>query len=253
MPTFTSFDGLTIAYDEWGDAGGTPPVLLHHGFVADANLNWVLPGIVDALVADGHRVVAPDARGHGRSDHPHDASFYGEANMARDVSALVDRLGADEVDLVGYSMGSVVSLLVAAQDPRVRRLAIGGVGSGILDCGGVDRRALDNVTLAAALRADDPSTIADLAAAGFRAFVDAVGADRTALAAHADVVHTDPIPLERITAPTLVLAGVDDDLAAEPGRLAAAIPGAVLTMVPGDHLGAVATPELLAALRSFLS
>lgn len=253
MPTFTSADQLTIVYDEWGDAGATPPVVLHHGFVADANLNWVLPGIVDALVADGRRVVALDARGHGRSDAPHDASYYGEANMARDVSTLLDVLGAVEVDLVGYSMGAVVSLLVATREPRVRRLVVGGVGSGILDCGGVDRRALDNVALAAALRADDPSTVPDAAAAGFRAFVDAVGADRLALAAHADVVHRDPIPLDRITAPTLVLAGVDDDLAAQPERLAAAIPGAVLTTVPGDHLGAVAAPELVAALRSFLA
>ena len=63
MNSFKTWDDLQIAYQEWGGEGRTlsPPVVLHHGFVADANANWVVPGIVDALVAAGHRVIAPDA------------------------------------------------------------------------------------------------------------------------------------------------------------------------------------------------
>lgn len=111
----TTSDGLQLVYYEWGEHGEGPPVVLHHGFVANARANWEGPGVVQALVGAGRRVVAADARGHGDSDKPHDAARYGEARMAEDLATLVDTIGAGEVDLVGYSMGAVVSLLL---DPR---------------------------------------------------------------------------------------------------------------------------------------
>ena len=87
MKTFKTWDDIQIAYQEWGGAtASSPPVVLHHGFVADANANWVAPGVVDALVAGERHVVAPDARGHGRSEKPHDPSRYGEQLMARDLA-----------------------------------------------------------------------------------------------------------------------------------------------------------------------
>lgn len=252
MKQFTADDGVDIAYDEWGHPSDRPPVVLHHGFVADAQLNWVGPRVVEALVDAGRHVVALDARGHGRSGKPHDPARYGEARMAADLRALVDVLGAAEIDLVGYSMGAVVSLLAATDDSRVRRLVVGGVGAGIVELGGVDTRVLDNDALVAALEADDPASVADPEAAGFRLFADAIGADRRALASHAAVVHASPIALERIGAPTLVLAGDDDPLATRPHVLADAIAGARLERVPGDHLGAVADPRFRTLLVAFL-
>ena len=111
MRSFTTWDGIAIAYQEWGEQASLPPVVLHHGFVADANANWVLPGVVGGLVAAGRRVVAPDARGHGSSEKPHDPGFYGEQRMARDLAALLEVIGGGQVDLVGYSMGAVVALI----------------------------------------------------------------------------------------------------------------------------------------------
>lgn len=122
---FTTWDGIRIAYQEWGDAG-SPPVVLHHGFVANADANWLLTGVVDALLAAGHRVIAPDARGHGASDKPHDPVSYGEHLMARDLVVLLEIVQAPQVDLVGYSMGAVVSLIYAAEHERLRRLIVGG-------------------------------------------------------------------------------------------------------------------------------
>lgn len=252
MKQFTADDGVEIAYDEWGHPTDRPPVVLHHGFVADAQLNWVAPRVVEALVDAGRHVVALDARGHGRSGKPHDPARYGEARMAADLRALLDVLGAAEVDLAGYSMGAVVSLIAATDDSRVRRLVVGGVGAGIVELGGVDTRVLDNDALVAALEADDPASVADPEAAGFRLFADAIGADRRALAAQAAVVHATPIALERIGAPTLVLAGDDDPLATRPHVLAYAIAGARLERVSGDHLGAVADPRFRALLVAFL-
>jgi len=249
---FTSWDGTEIAYRQWGVGWFGPPVVLHHGFVADAFVNWVFPGIVDALVGAGRHVVALDARGHGRSGKPYDPASYGEAVMAVDLRALFDRLDAEEVDLVGYSMGAIVALIAATQDPRVRRLVVGGVGAGVIEVGGVDTRVISNHVMRAALEADDPGRIDDPGAAAFRAFADAVDGDRRALAAQAASVHAAPIPLERITAPTLVLAGDVDPLAVRPQVLAEAIPGACVQLLSGDHFGAVTDPDCAQAIVDFL-
>ena len=227
-------------------------MVLHHGFGASAKLNWLGAGVIAALTAAGRRVIALDARGHGESDKPHDPAFYGEDRMARDVSELIDHLGFPEFDLVGYSMGAIVSLIAGSREPRIRRLVIGGVGDGILAQGGVDTRVVDNKDIVKALLADDPADIPP-SARGFRQLADATGADRKALAAQASVVHAKPIPLDRITAPTLVIAGDDDPLAVHPERLAAAIPGARSLLVSGDHRSAVAAPAFAQAIVEFLA
>jgi pimeloyl-ACP methyl ester carboxylesterase len=144
MKSFQTWDGLEIACQEWGEETVPPAVVLHHGFVANANANWVATGVLDALTAAGRKVIAPDARGHGSSEKPHDPSRYGEDHMARDLAVLLDVTGQPQIDLVGFSMGAIVSLILASTDERVRRLVIGGVGSGVIECGGVDRRAVPN-------------------------------------------------------------------------------------------------------------
>jgi pimeloyl-ACP methyl ester carboxylesterase len=252
MNRFRSFDGTEIAYREWGDGQG-PPVVLQHGFAVDMNVNWVAPGVVQALLDAGRRVVALDARGHGSSAKPHDPDFYGEAKMARDLTALLELIGFEEVDLVGYSMGAVVSLIAASSDDRIRRLVIGGIGASAVELGGVETRLRPPGVLNAALLADDPAAIEDPGIAAFRTLADAVGADREALAAQASRPHNTPIPFDRIDAPTLLIAGDRDPLAQRPEVLADAIPGARLLVVAGDHLQAVGAPEFAPAIVDFLA
>ncbi|MCM0677065.1 alpha/beta hydrolase [Micromonospora phytophila] len=249
----TSFDGVEIAYREWGRRGGSPPVVLHHGFAVDAHTNFVAPGVVAALVEAQRWVVTVDARGHGASQKPRDPGRYGEATMARDLGLLLDLLDVDAVDLVGYSMGAVVAAILASQDHRVRRLVLSGVGAAMVELGGLDTRAMPPAEVAAVLLAEHSGTIAASPALAFRLLADAVGADRHALAAQVTAVHTDPIPLGRITAPTLVLHGVADHLAARPQVLAGAIPGAVRRPLPGDHLGVVRDPGFAPAIVDFLA
>jgi pimeloyl-ACP methyl ester carboxylesterase len=250
---FESFDEVAIAYEEWGEQTPAPPVVLHHGFAADANANWVATGVVDALLAAGRRVIAPDARGHGRSEKPHDPARYGEQRMARDLAALLDDCGEAQIDLVGYSMGAIVSLIFASDDERVRRLVIGGVGSGVIECGGVDRRAISNDAIIEALSVDDPSALARPEALSFRTLADALGADRKALVAQAKSVFRGEIALERIAAEALVLAGDGDPLAIRPEVLSEAIPGAKLQILSGDHIGTLLDPRFAAAIVEFLS
>jgi pimeloyl-ACP methyl ester carboxylesterase len=253
MPRFETFDGLSLHYQVLGEAGLQPPVLMQHGYLSSGTLNWVHTGLAPALVAAGRQVVLLDARGHGDSDKPHDPEFYGEANMARDLRTLLDTLGLASVDLVGYSMGAVIALLCATQEPRVRRLCVGGVGEAVVLMGGVDRRALAPDALIAALEAEDAGQVTDPEAALFRAFADVAGADRRAMSAHARRVHSEPIALERIHAPTLVVAGRDDRLAVRPERLQQAIAGARLELLTGDHLSALVDPHHAAVLVEFLS
>jgi pimeloyl-ACP methyl ester carboxylesterase len=254
---FSSWDGIEIAYHEWGEETGSVPVVLHHGFVADTAANWLATGVVEALLAAGHRVIAPDARGHGQSEKPHDPARYGEQRMSKDLAVLLDTIGATQVDLVGYSMGAVVALLFASDErkvrPKVRRLVVGGVGSGVVECGGVDRRAVSNESIIEALSADDPASIASTAAAAFRALADALGADRGALVAQARSVYRGGVALDRITAPTLILAGADDPMAARPEVLAEAIPNAVLQTLAGNHIEALGDPLFTRSIVNFLA
>ncbi|MCW7540251.1 alpha/beta hydrolase [Aquabacterium sp. A7-Y] len=252
MNRLVSSDGVAIAYQVFGNDRSRPPVVLQHGYILDAARNWVKPGIVQALVAAGRRVFAPDARGHGASDKPHDSERYGEARMADDLRELFDLIGEDRIDLAGYSMGASVALLTAARDHRVRRLVVGGVGAALIEAT-PHARLLAGKALAAGMLAPDARFIGNPGVAAFRAFADHYGADHKAMAAHARAVETAALPLQRIRAPTLVLAGRHDPLAARPQVVAAAIPGAQLTLVGGDHMSALRDHRFAASLVDFLA
>jgi pimeloyl-ACP methyl ester carboxylesterase len=232
--------------------GDLPPVYLQHGFVADTRLNWVGTGTVAVLLAAGREVVGVDARGHGRSDRPHDPAAYGERRMADDLRRVADALGHDAFDLAGYSMGATIAMLVAATDARVRRLVVGGTGAAFVEPGGAQHHSALMAELAAALEAADVAEVQDPAIVFFRRMADALGADRRALAAHARAVHDRDPDLAAVTAPTLVLVGDADPLAVRPEALAAAIPGARVAVVPGDHSTALRAPAFAAALTGFL-
>jgi pimeloyl-ACP methyl ester carboxylesterase len=150
-------------------------------------------------------------------------------------------------------MGAVVSLIFSSEHERVRRLVVGGVGSGIIECGGVDRRAISNESIIEALGADDPDTLQAPGARAFRSLADTLGSDRQALIAQASSIYRGRIELERISAPTLVLAGDRDPLAVRPEVLAEAIPHATLTIVSGDHMEAIADPRFTRSIVEFLA
>jgi pimeloyl-ACP methyl ester carboxylesterase len=79
-------------------------------------------GPVLPVLADRHQVIAPDLQGHGRTadiDRPLDIRL-----MADDIATLIDHLGLDEADAVGYSLGGGVAFHTAVRHPgKVRRLA----------------------------------------------------------------------------------------------------------------------------------
>ena len=91
-------DGAKIYYKDWG-AGD--PVILIHGWPLSAD-SW--DPITDALAHAGHRVIAYDRRGFGRSDQPW--SGYDYDTFADDLADVMTASGATEnVSLIGFSMG----------------------------------------------------------------------------------------------------------------------------------------------------
>jgi len=102
--------------------GAGEPVVLIYGFAANADLNWRKPGLVRMLVRDGYQVISLDARGHGLSEKPYDASKYG-AELVEDVVRLLDHLGIDQAHVVGYSMGGFITLKLLGTHPERLRSA----------------------------------------------------------------------------------------------------------------------------------
>src|SRR5919206_5010722 len=92
-------DGVTLAGDDVGE--GTPVVLLHG---LTATRRYVVMGS-RTLERGGHRVIAYDARGHGRSSPAPEPEAYRYAELARDLEAVLDAAGADRAVLAGASMG----------------------------------------------------------------------------------------------------------------------------------------------------
>jgi pimeloyl-ACP methyl ester carboxylesterase len=109
-------DDVSLAVD--ADGAGAPVVLLHG---LTATRRYVVMGS-KSLERSGHRVVAYDARGHGRSSP---APAYGYPELAGDLEAVLDALGIERAVLAGASMGAHTILLLALQRPeRVAGLVV---------------------------------------------------------------------------------------------------------------------------------
>ena len=250
MAELTSFDGTRLFYEEEGQGG---PVILLHGLSSSTKGNWRDPGIWDALVGVGKRVIGLDARGHGRSDKPHDPAAYANQAMVRDVGALFDHLGLPGADLVGYSMGAGTAVRFAASDRRLRRLVLGGIGGdpAMWGTSGDERADLAKRWLAG-LEAADPGAIEDPAARRARRLFEARNNDLAAISAllRGNRHLTADIAVGAVDVPTLVVCGDRDR---SPDALAAALPRGEALVLDGDHEGVVSNPELAKAIAAFVS
>ena len=113
---YAEVNGINLYYETHGS--GRPMVLLHGGLGSGEMFGPVLPAL-----AVNHQVIVVDLQGHGRTadiDRPIDVRL-----MADDIAALIDHLGLDRPDLVGYSLGGGVALHTAAKYPaKVGRLVV---------------------------------------------------------------------------------------------------------------------------------
>ena len=112
-----------IFYRYEGEKGAY--LLLHHGLLG-SHLDWYDAGYVDAL-SENFRLILPDARGHGRSDHPPDPEDYRIELFADDVIAIMEELQIRNLHFFGYSFGAMVGMELLLRHPeRVRITMMAG-------------------------------------------------------------------------------------------------------------------------------
>jgi pimeloyl-ACP methyl ester carboxylesterase len=248
-PLFASApDGVAIAYDV---AGEGRPVVLVHGFASSREQNWISTGWIGRLVQAGFRVVSFDLRGHGHSGKPHDVAAYGET-MVGDILAVMAAAGAPVADVMGYSMGAMLTISLVMRHPeRVRRAVVAGIGETYFD----DQTRWRNM-VADAVLTEDTSAIEDHAARRFRIFSGQKGKDRLALAACMRSARKmySPAELKQSERPVLVVVGEKDDLTGSPYPLAQAFADGRALLVPNkDHMTVVGDPGYKRAVIEFLS
>ena len=122
-PTSTvSAGGVDFAYRELGPMTGVPVVLVTH--LAAVLDNWD-PRVVDGL-ATKHRVIAFDNRGVGASTGTTPTTIQA---MAKDAVTFIRALGLNQVDLLGFSLGGMISQVIVQDEPQlVRKLILAGTG-----------------------------------------------------------------------------------------------------------------------------
>jgi len=256
---FADLDGLAVHYTLSGRSDGLPLVFIN-SLGTDLRL-WdrVVPTLEAAFA-----VLRYDLRGHGLTDCP--PGPYNLAQLAADLSSLLDHLEIEQAVLIGISIGGLVALQAAADHPGLpRALVLADTAARI---GSPDRwqqrieavrrdgleglaEAVLGIWFSEPFRANQPALVRGFGnmlvrtpAAGYIACCS--------LLAEADLSGR----LDTIQAPALVLTGeADPATPPEQGRaLAAALPDGRFELVPAAaHLPCIERPERVAALiRRFL-
>jgi pimeloyl-ACP methyl ester carboxylesterase len=238
---YAPLPGIDVYYEDHGT--GTPLVLLHGGMMTlDLSFGALMPRLRPA-----RRLVPVELQGHGRTaDVDRDITL---ANQACDVVGVLDHLGLERADLLGFSWGGLVALEIAVRHPdRVDRLVLGAV-----------HRRKDDYHA----EIHDPSQYATSTRMPTEAEFGAMFAEyeRHGLSSFETVVaKLDPIvtaeenwsraDLERITAPTLVMVGDHDFVRVDAAvAMADAIPDAGLAVLPRTkHTELISRVDLVAPL-----
>jgi haloalkane dehalogenase len=122
----TTADGLRVHYLDEGPPDAAPVLLLH----GEPSWSFLYRKMIPVLTAAGHRVVAPDLVGFGRSDKPTDASDYSYQRLVDWTGQLVfDHLDLRDITFFGQDWGGLIGLRLVAADPdRFARVVVANTG-----------------------------------------------------------------------------------------------------------------------------
>jgi pimeloyl-ACP methyl ester carboxylesterase len=244
---YAPVDGQSIYYERRGN--GPPLVLLHGGLLTiDLAFGDVLPAL-----AAGHEVLAIELQGHGHtadSDRP-----LSLERLADDVAEVMTHVGIERADMLGFSLGGLVTVEFALRHPdRLRRAVFASVNTGP-DGYHDEIRAPDTAPGVGRMPTEDD----------FRAMAEAYRAtapdpdhfDAFAAKLSACVGSLPGWPdgeIRRITAPSLVLIGDLDFVRVEhAAHMQSVLPDARLAVVPGTHVSLLHEADLVVPiLQRFL-
>jgi pimeloyl-ACP methyl ester carboxylesterase len=237
--------GIHIAYSTLGQG---PAVMLVHGFLSTAHINWIKYGVASKLAEAGFRVILPDLRAHGRSSVPEDAASYPADILAQDMEAVMADAAPDGCDLVGYSLGARTVMRMVLRGAKPGKLVISGMG-----LAGLTDSSVRQAFFISAIAARDTLQRGD---AGYEVarFLTSTGTNPVA-AAHVlrSQVDSSAAELTKVTMPTLVIAGDTDSDNGSAIDLCAALPNARYSEIKGDHMSAIVNPEFGTQIAAFLS
>jgi pimeloyl-ACP methyl ester carboxylesterase len=270
MPYASTSDGVKLFYEEVGR--GTPIVFVHE--FADDIRGW---SAQVKFFARRYRTVAFNARGYPPSDVPEDAEQYSQMRAADDIKAVLDHLGSAEAHVIGLSMGGYATLHFGLLYPeRALSLTVGGAGygSGPGDRAGFHRDT-DHViaqfeeggmTRVAEFYTRGPTRVQFMGKdpVGWQEFHDrfAGGSARGHANTMRGVQRRRPSifelegRLERLTVPTLIMTGDEDEPCLEPALfMKRTIPTAGLVVLPNSgHAINLEEPDLFnRAVLDFLT
>jgi 3-oxoadipate enol-lactonase len=210
-------NGIDMVYETYGDPS-LPPLFAVHGLYG----NRLTFAILGKAIEDKFHVIAYDARGHGESEKTPE---YTLADHGRDLLALIEALGYEKVNVVGYSMGSYITLQAAILSPeRFRKIVVlatkgHGKTSSVLrylSSKGVDPTKLDYAQILTELQGalwcpDTPQSLRDMLLQA-EADVPKLTPQETAAVDKA-LLNFDLLPdLHKVTAPTLLISAKYDGL-----------------------------------------
>lgn len=198
-----------------------------------------------------------DVRGHGASDKPLDIKAYKYAAMSQDVLAVLDDLGIEQCDFMGYSMGAFIGAWLLGHHPdRFTSMVLGGIGDE------TDASAAGGAVIADALRATSLADVRDPMGRAVRGFVEAnPTSNLLALACSAEAMWPDGYPLELLgdnsgdaNLPVLIVNGSEDRPYVDSAdKLAEQLPSAThVQLACADHLSAVTNETFKTLVVNFL-
>ena len=237
-----SHEGARIWFATFGRG---PPVILLHGGDASSDV-W--GGQVPALLAAGRRVIVIDSRGHGRSTLG--ARPLGYELMESDVIAVMDALNVDHADVVGWSDGAILGLIMAMKHPqRVTRAFAFGAN--------MDLRGLNPLGALSPILPKVRAALADNYARLSETPGDYGALSRAVLAMQLREPNYTPQDLAAIAGPAVAIVDGDHEefiLRRHTEYLARTIPGAKLIILPGvSHFAPLQDPQgFNAAMIGFL-
>jgi pimeloyl-ACP methyl ester carboxylesterase len=203
-------NGAALYCEEHGD--GAPLILIHGGLSSSSDWAPVVPEL-----AEWFRVIAPDSRGHGRSENPREKLSY--ALIADDIAALIAALGLRRPVVGGWSDGGQVALELGVRHPGAAGALIVGAAYPDFEVGGLreahrsllgaDERGVSDTAHLDAELGEFAEEIKALHAGGAEHWEALV---RESASMWLDYEGLRPDEVGAIQAPVLVLAGDRDEL-----------------------------------------